>query len=218
MATLEKIRSKAGLLVGVVGIALFAFVIGDFLNSGSSLLRKSQETVGVVDGENISIYDYDARYQEMASIYKMQYGETLPEDVNNYIRIAVWDEMVNEILIGEQTSKIGMTVTADELYDMVNGEQVHMMVQQMPMFTDPNTGTFNRDILLHFMQTIHSEDFSMYGPEGERQIRAWKDYWLFYEQVIKRSRLIEKYNTLLTKALKANKLEIENQVDRKSVV
>ncbi|KMW39927.1 hypothetical protein HMPREF1000_02629 [Parabacteroides sp. D26] len=30
MATLEKIRSKAGLLVLVVGLALFAFIIGDF--------------------------------------------------------------------------------------------------------------------------------------------------------------------------------------------
>lgn len=29
MATLEKIRSKAGLLVLVVGLALFAFIIGD---------------------------------------------------------------------------------------------------------------------------------------------------------------------------------------------
>ena len=36
MATLEKIRSKAGLLVLVVGLALFAFIIGDFLNSGST--------------------------------------------------------------------------------------------------------------------------------------------------------------------------------------
>jgi peptidyl-prolyl cis-trans isomerase D len=29
MATLEKIRKKAGLLVTVVGVALFAFIIGD---------------------------------------------------------------------------------------------------------------------------------------------------------------------------------------------
>ena len=29
MATLEKIRSKAGLLVLVVGVALFAFIIGE---------------------------------------------------------------------------------------------------------------------------------------------------------------------------------------------
>ena len=45
MATLEKIRSKAGLLVLVVGVALFAFIIGDFLNSGSTYFRQSQEKV-----------------------------------------------------------------------------------------------------------------------------------------------------------------------------
>ena len=55
MATLEKIRSKAGLLVLVVGVALFAFIIGDFLNSGSTYFRQSQETVAEVDGEVIKI-------------------------------------------------------------------------------------------------------------------------------------------------------------------
>ena len=54
MATLEKIRSKAGLLVLVVGVALFAFIIGDFLNSGSTYFRQSQETVAEVDGEVIN--------------------------------------------------------------------------------------------------------------------------------------------------------------------
>lgn len=49
MATLEKIRSKAGLLVLVVGVALFAFIIGDFLNSGSTYFRQSQETVAEVE-------------------------------------------------------------------------------------------------------------------------------------------------------------------------
>lgn len=51
MATLEKIRSKAGLLVLVVGLALFAFIIGDFLNSGSTYFRQSQERIAEIDGE-----------------------------------------------------------------------------------------------------------------------------------------------------------------------
>ena len=34
MATLNKIRSKAGLLVVIIGVALLAFIVGDFLNSG----------------------------------------------------------------------------------------------------------------------------------------------------------------------------------------
>ena len=65
MATLEKIRSKAGLLVLVVGVALFAFIIGDFLNSGSTYFRQSQEKVAEVDGEVIKIQEFQDRVDEM---------------------------------------------------------------------------------------------------------------------------------------------------------
>ncbi len=37
MATLQNIRNKAGLLVAIViGLALFAFILGDMMGSGSS--------------------------------------------------------------------------------------------------------------------------------------------------------------------------------------
>ena len=45
MATLEKIRGKGPLLVAVIGIALLAFIIGDFLNSGVTYFNRSRENV-----------------------------------------------------------------------------------------------------------------------------------------------------------------------------
>ena len=102
MATLEKIRSKAGLLVLVVGLALFAFIIGDFLNSGSTYFRQSQERVGEIDGEVISIHDYQARVDEMTEMYKMQTGSTsLPEEYQTQIRQSVFDAMVQDIVLGD---------------------------------------------------------------------------------------------------------------------
>lgn len=65
MATLEKIRGKAGLLIVVVGVALFAFIIGDFLRSGSTFFRQSQEVVLDINGEKIKIYDYQQRLKAM---------------------------------------------------------------------------------------------------------------------------------------------------------
>ena len=70
MATLEKIRSKAGLLVLVVGVALFAFIIGDFLNSGSTYFRQSQEKIAEVDGVVIKIQEFQNRVDEMNEMYK----------------------------------------------------------------------------------------------------------------------------------------------------
>ena len=92
MATLEKIRSKAGLLVLVVGLALFAFIIGDFLNSGSTYFRQSQERIAEIDGEVVKIQDYQGRVDEMAEMYKMQSGSaSLPEEYMTQIRQSVFD-------------------------------------------------------------------------------------------------------------------------------
>ena len=109
MATLEKIRNKAGLLVIVVGVALFAFIIGDFLNSGSTYFRQSQEKIVTVDGEVINIQDYQSRVDEMVEMYKMQTGAAnIQEEYMNQIRQSVFQTMVQEIVLDEETAKLGI--------------------------------------------------------------------------------------------------------------
>ena len=41
MATLQKIRNRAGLLIIVIGVALLAFIVGDGLRSGGTLFQMS---------------------------------------------------------------------------------------------------------------------------------------------------------------------------------
>ena len=42
MATLQKIRTRGGVLVAIIiGLALFAFILGDLFQSGSSIMRKN---------------------------------------------------------------------------------------------------------------------------------------------------------------------------------
>lgn len=214
MATLEKIRSKAGLLVLVVGLALFAFIIGDFLNSGSTYFKQTQERVAEVDGEAISIRDYQERIDEMVEMYKMQTGQTsLPDEYMAQIRQSVFDTMVQDIVLGEATEKVGMEVSADELFDMVQGENISPLIQQMPTFQNPQTGTFDRNALLNFLKAIDSDAIAAAPIEQQEQLIKAKNYWIFWEKNIKRQRLEQKYTTLLAKAVGANKLEAKESFD-----
>lgn len=214
MATLEKIRSKAGLLVLVVGLALFAFIIGDFLNSGSTYFRQSQERVAKVDGEVIKIQDYQERVDEMAEMYKMQSGSsTLPEEYMNQIRQSVFDAMVQEVVLGEATSDLGMEVSPEELFDMVQGENISPMIQQMQMFVNPQTGAFDKAALLNFLKTIESDNTANYSAEQMAQLDQARKFWLFWEKNIKRQRLEQKYSTLLSKAVSANVLDAKDAFD-----
>lgn len=214
MATLEKIRSKAGLLVLVVGLALFAFIIGDFLNSGSTYFRQTQERVAKVDGEVIKIQDYQGRIDEMTEMYKMQSGQNnLPEEYMNQIRQSVFDAMVQEVVLDEATAKLGMGVSPEELFDMVQGENISPMIQQMQMFVNPQTGAFDKTALLNFLKTIDDDNIASYPADQQAQLIQARNFWLFWEKNIKRQRLEQKYTTLLSKAVSANVLDAKEAFD-----
>lgn len=214
MATLEKIRSKAGLLVLVVGLALFAFIIGDFLNSGSTYLRQSQENIADVNGEVIKIQDYQGRVDEMTEMYKMQSGSTsLPEEYMTQIRQSVFDAMVQEVVMDEQTSQLGMLVSPEELFDMVQGENISPLIQQMQMFVNPQTGAFDKVALLNFLKQIDSDNIASYPADQQAQLLQAKNFWLFWEKNIKRQRLEQKYTTLLGKAISVNALDAKEAYD-----
>ena len=209
MATLEKIRNKAGLLVIVVGLALFAFIIGDFLNSGSTYMRQSQDQVAKINGSIIHYQDYIDRIEEMSQIYKMQSNSgTLTEEQIIQVRQNVYDAMVNEIVLNSALDKLGISVTSDELFDMVQGENISPLVQQFPYFLDQETGVFNRMQALNILKTIENPE--SVAPEYRSEIEQIHNYWLFWERNIKKQTLQTKYLDLLSKVVVANPLEAKD--------
>ena len=217
MATLEKIRSKAGLLVLVVGLALFAFIIGDFLNSGSTYFRQSQEKIAEVDGEVINVQDYQTRVDEMAEMYKLQTGTaSLSEEYMTQIRQSIFSSMVQEIVVDNALEEIGMVVSPEELFDMVQGENISPLIQQMQMFVDQQTGAFDKGALLSFLKQIDLDNIALYPAEQQAQLIQARNFWLFWERNIKRQRLEQKYTSLLGKAIAVNSLDAKASFDEDS--
>jgi peptidyl-prolyl cis-trans isomerase D len=211
MATLEKIRSKAGLLVTVVGIALFAFIIGDFLNSGSTFFRQHQETVLEVNGTSIKHPDFQSRLTELEHVAELQSGQTsLPEEYRIQIRQNVYNNLVEEIVLNGELLKLGMTVTPEELFDMVQGENIAPMLLQNQMFHNPQTGQFDKAYYLNFLKMTADEAINN-APQGQQeqllQLRTLRLYW---EKMLKLQRQEQKYIMLLSKAMSANKLDAKD--------
>ncbi|MDR1919460.1 MAG: SurA N-terminal domain-containing protein [Tannerellaceae bacterium] len=208
MATLEKIRNKAGLLVIVVGLALFAFIIGDFLNSGSTYFRQTQETVAEINGKTVNIQDFQKRIEEMTEVYKMQTGSAnLPEEYAVQIRQSVFDGLVQETVLAGELELLGMTVSTEELFDMVQGENISPLLLQNQMFHNPETGVFDKTFFLNFLKQIDDENIAAAPAEYKAQLLQYRNLWLFWEKNIKTQRMEQKYTTLLGKAIAANALE-----------
>ena len=211
MATLEKIRSKAAFLVIIIGVALLAFIIGDFLNSGQSFFMMSKNKVATVNGTSIGVEEYQqrvqARSEEMQAMYQ-QRGIPMPDGASAYINKEVYDAMVNEILLGEELEAVGITVSKEELNDLLTGDNIVPQVAQS--FTNPETGQFDRQALNNFLQVIfHPEENGYTQPEQLAQIAVQRNIWLEMEKSVRQSRAAEKLAFLVDAAVVPNKVDAE---------
>jgi peptidyl-prolyl cis-trans isomerase D len=201
MATLQKIRTKAGLLVAIViGVSLAAFILGDMLQSGNSLFQKKQLKIGEIDGESIQYPDFQKKVEELGEIYKMNTRQSqLDENAWVQIREQTWQNLIQEKVMGDVYDKLGIEVSSDELFDMLQGSNLHPIVRQL--FTNPNTGQVDRNAIVNFLKNLDT------GVDPEN-----RQYWLYLEQQIVKDRTQTKYSTMVGKGLYVTSEEAQSSL------
>ena len=203
MATLQKIRNHGALLIAIVGLAMLAFILGDFLNSGSSFFNRSRENVGVIEGQKIHYTEYEAAKEQLTEVYKIETGRSdFDEDMSAQIRNQVWNMLMMDYTLRAQAEEIGMEVTADELSELCIGENPHQIIRSRRAFAGED-GQFSREAVVGLLQAINAED-----SENPNLAQA-KTYWLYWENAVRISYLQEKYVNLLQHMLKANSLDAQ---------
>lgn len=180
MGIIGSIRKHSGWAVAIVGIAILAFILGDLTKNNGGI-----PDVGRVDGETMTSQRFNELVDEMENNYKMQQQTAqVPADVEQQIREQVWQQFVDETLMGEQTSKLGLTVSPAELNDMYTGTFIHPYVRQS--FTDPQTGQFDLRQVNYWI-----ENFDQIDTMRRMQ-------WVELEKYVRNDREQQKYNTLIT--------------------
>lgn len=195
MSILEKIRSRTGLLVGLVGLALVIFILESLLGSGSSLFGSSNTTVGTIAGDNIDYSQYSNKVNEqIAMVMQNNPNANVDDAMRNQINEIVWNQFISDKVIKPEYKRVGISVSEDELYDLMLVHPHQMILQQL---TDKNTGRIHEVVatpdgnldLIKLNQWVNGMN-----PDAER-------FWMNLETGIAESRLSEKYSTLIKKGL-----------------
>jgi len=202
MAIIQSIRNRAGLLIAViVGVALLAFIVGDFIVSGGFIYQKSKLNVAEINGKKISYPEYQKLYLQFENILKIQYQtNSLDENMSASIRNQTWQEILQRFILFREYEKLGLVVHDQEFSDLIQGPNPHQLVMQM--FGDPQTGTLNRLQLTEFLSRIDQ----LTGDQ--------KTLWVYYEDMINKERLYNKYHTLIRQGLYVNKLEAQTRQEQ----
>jgi len=204
MPALEKIRNRSGLLIAVVGVALLAFILGDFFSSRNAY--RGQPDIAEINGEKIYYVEYQQRVDEAVENMKQHLGQSSLDD-RTYAQIQdqVWDQLVNKLIMNGELEKLGLTVSSEELLDMVKGNNVHPEVQGIPIFHNPETGIFDPSRVVLFLQNLDADNTG-------RSRQAW----MSFEEFLLQQRENDKYYSAINKAIYVTDLQAKNAIVEKS--
>ena len=211
MATLQNIRNRAGLLVAIViGLALFAFILGDMLGSGTTVFNK--RTVAEIRGKAIGVSEYMEHEQKLREFYQLNAGgQSLDAEMERQIQTETWRRLVRQTVMDHSYQDLGVHVSTDELKTMITGDQFmamsgspefaepHPIVRQM--FSNPETGMLNREVMTNYFNALDNPQFAQ---EKRR--------WLFIEQEIVNEKMSQKYFNMVKQGIQPSSLDLKNHI------
>ena len=188
MISLDKLRKRSGLLIVGIGIAMGAFLLGDLMSSGTSLFNGTQGVLGEVNDQVIDYREFETEAQNIDRIFSGSQDR-------NGLRDNLWADKVNEVVMGEQYSDLGISISSEELAQITFGYNSGEMSTTARQFF----GVTGQDIkpaeLAAVIQQIQDND-----PQR----------WLYLENVIRKERLGQKYSSMVRQGLNASNLDADS--------
>jgi peptidylprolyl isomerase/peptidyl-prolyl cis-trans isomerase D len=177
--------------------AVFAgvFVVYIVLDWGMDLTGRKQakmasqsQMIGQVNDEPITYKDFSELVSQTAENQKAQTGTDPDENQLRTIREQVWNQLVESHLYDEQIRKFGITVSDQEIIDVVRGPNPPEFLRGQ--FTD-STGTFNRQ----------NYESAIMDPRNKEQIRRVED-------IVRKQRLREKLQSIVMASVRATEGDV----------
>lgn len=205
MTALGKIRSKGILLIIIIGLGLFAFIAEEAFRSCNGIKGQNSQQIGEVLGEKIYVQDFQKLLEEYQDAMKLTMRtDNLSEDQLNQLKDQVWQQLVSERVMKEDCKKLGLTVTEDELQNVLN-DGTNQLLTQTP-FVNQQTGRFDVSILKQFIDAYRKAEASNNSQQLD-QMRPAYNYWLFVEKNLRTQLMAQKYQSLLANCVLSNKVE-----------
>lgn len=200
MAIIGKIREKSWLLVGVVGLALFAFILSDYQ---SWFGQTAQMGYGTIDGEPVdpklyanAIENYTKSDQQEFQAQGRDYTQRDQEASEN----KAWRAIVDSIILQKEFTALGISVSEREFESYLFGHNGFTVMQSIAdNFKDPATGLFSEKLLRKRVDELKT------STNADEQTN-----WQQTKKSITLQRLQEKYFQLVGQGIYVTNLEAKD--------
>jgi len=202
MGLMTFLRNRAGfILVGAIGFAIVAFLVGDAINVGKPFWAASQKVVGSVDGEEISIEEFGTKVDQNLQQFKQQYGGSANPQMTAMAVENAWNGELANILLSKEYQRLGLDVSSEELFDLYSGKNPSPLIVQY--FGNPQTGQVDRAAVINSLKQQAS------NPQLKQQ-------WDLLTTEIKKQSLQQKYGNLLKNSVYVTSLEANDEYQNRN--
>ena len=204
MALIGTLRNKmTKWVVGFVAVAISAFILNDLFGNGPTAVFGNDNNVGEIGGSTISLKEYQDAIQERENNYIMNFGRQPGDRERPLLQQQAWEYLIAQKAIKPEFERVGVRVTTDEIWDMIQGKNIDEGVKNS--FLD-SAGNFDRARLMQFIQ--ESEEV----PTDPNLYAIWQQgnyRWSTFKKDLGLGRERIKYENLLIKSNYVTKAEAE---------
>ena len=208
MAAIQGIRKHGKLLIVVIGLALLAFITEEFFRATEAQRNQNSGVISTINGKKVHSMEYSELIESYKSYLSMTQGKTtFTDDEDAALKEQAWQSFVSNKLIEAEAEKLGLTVTDQEMRNVL-ADGTNPMLAQSP-FVNQQTGRFDANMLKSFLDEYKKmQAGSSNVPEQYReQYDKLYSYWQFVEKTLKETLLQQKYNALLHMSITSNPVE-----------
>jgi peptidyl-prolyl cis-trans isomerase D len=108
------------------------------------LFSQNQFEIAEIAGKSISYENFQQKFDELSEIYMLNTGESsLDAETYESILEQAWQLLLREIVLEEEYDRLGIEVSPEELFDMVQGANIHPLsvsclpIRQPALLTGP---------------------------------------------------------------------------------
>ncbi len=195
-------RTKMGyFLVGGIAVVLALFVLEPLLQQGSAIFGASRNVVGSIDGQDIKYDEFSPKVEQSIAQFKQQYGGNINPQMQAMAVDQAWQAEIANTILTKEYSRLGLTVSGDELFDLLQGKNPSPLIVQY--FGNPQTGQVDRAAVISSLKAQAKD------PKLKQQ-------WDLLQLEVEKQALQQKYTNLIRNSVYITSVEANDEYSNRN--
>lgn len=189
MGVMNNLRENTGVILWIL---VFSFGVIWVLQDSQvfDTMNRQPRDIAVVNGSPIRYEDYQRTLEQRREQVRQQMGQQeMTPRMEEMVQNQAYDQLIQQELLQQEMQRLGITVTEDEIADMVYGPNPHPIIRQQ--FAD-STGRVDTQLIRNLAQ----------NPE-------YKQRWIQLESFLERSRRQQKMNSLVQATIHVSEEDVQ---------